>query len=123
MTDTKPTNARLELITVEKAKQFLEHNTSNRPVNDAHVNNLAAEMMRNNFHVTGEAIKFSIDGDLLDGQHRLLAIVKSGKPQEMFVVRNLSAQSFKYMDTNRTRSASDVLGIEGVNNPKRSCHY
>ena len=108
-----------EVITPERAKQYLEHNTQNRPLSDIHVLALVNEMKKNNFHTTGESIKFAESGELLDGQHRLMAIVKSGIKQDMLVIRNLDNEAFKYMDTNKPRTASDVLGIEGFDNPKK----
>lgn len=109
-------NTQLELVTPDLAKSMLEKNVSNRPINNPNVDQLVAEIGRGNFHQTGESIKFAKDGSLLDGQHRLLAIIKSQTPVELLVVRGLDNESFKYMDTGRVRMASDVLAIEGIEN-------
>lgn len=109
--------AKVETITVEIAKALLLNNKLNRPVNKINLTSLTNEMLRNNFHLTGEAIKISINDDLLDGQHRLLAIIASGKPQELFVIRGLKPDSFKYMDAGKNRNAADILGIQKIKNP------
>lgn len=108
--------AAVETITVDKAKALLDNNKKNRPINDNNLNAIIMEMNRNNFHLTGESIKVARDGTLLDGQHRLMAIVKTRKPLRILVVRGLDNDAFKYIDTGRTRKASDVLAIEGVSN-------
>jgi hypothetical protein len=111
--------AKLELITVDIAKDLLTKNKINRPMNEVNLNGIMSDMKRDNYHLTGESIKISKTGNLIDGQHRLMAITKIGKPIQMFVIRGLSDDAFKYIDTGRTRKASDVLGIEGIPNPAR----
>lgn len=111
--------AQFETVTPMMAKRWLESNTNNRPVNEYNLDLVVMEMNRQNFHITGESIKFAEDGSLLDGQHRLLAIVKSGQSVKMLIVRGLEKAAFKYIDTGRKRNAGDVLGIEGVKNPSQ----
>jgi hypothetical protein len=109
-------SARMEHITPKQAREWLEKNTMNRPFNQNNLEALKKEIYNNNYFVTGESIKIATDGTLLDGQHRLRAIVETGKAVKMFVIRDLSKEAFKYMDTGRPRQASDVLAIEGVKN-------
>lgn len=111
----EPTAA-FEMITVEIAEKLLEKNP-NRPYIDSNVNNLTTAMKDNNFHVTGESMIIGVSGNLLNGQHRLMAICLSKKPQKILVARNISDEAFSFMDTGRNRRASDVLGIEGIKNP------
>lgn len=113
---TKPVS-RLELITPAKAKAFLENNKQNRPLNKKNLDFLKTELTRGNFHTTGDSIKIAENGDLLDGQHRLQAIVETGIAIEMFVVRGLEKKVFKYMDQGKGRTAGDILAIEKVENP------
>jgi hypothetical protein len=111
--------ADFETITPQSAKKLLDKNTMNRPISTDNLNVLIAEMTRKNFRVTGESIKVAQDGTLLDGQHRLQAIAKSGITVKMLVVRGLETDAFKYIDTGRKRLASDVLAIEGIKNPTK----
>lgn len=112
-------SARLVTITPTMARKFLEKNTMNRPLNQQNLDALIKEINYNNFYVTGESIKIATDGTLLDGQHRLEAILHSGKAVKMFLMEGLEKDSFKYMDTGRSRQASDVLAIEGVANASK----
>jgi len=111
----KPT-ATFETITPDSARIMLESNKKNRSVNRANLNYIISEINRGNFHLTGESIKIAQNGMLLDGQHRLHAVIESKKPTMMLVVRGLSNDAFKYIDTGRKRQASDILAIEGVAN-------
>lgn len=108
-----------EKITVEKAQAFLLKNKSNRPINKSNLDALILQMKKGLFHATGESIKIDENGVLVDGQHRLQAIVKTGKEFQLPVVRGLSPEAFKYIDTGKKRTAADVLGIDGVPNPTR----
>lgn len=111
--------ASFRTITPAMAKRFLEKNTNNRSMNEVNLAGIVSEMNRKNFHLTGESIKIAENGDLLDGQHRLMAIVKTGQSIKMLVVEGLENTSFKYIDTGRKRQASDVLAIEKIKNPAK----
>lgn len=109
-------SSKIYTITPNKAKELLEKNTINRPVNQKNVDFIARQIMGRTFHLTGESIKISKSGNLLDGQHRLLAIIQCGVAAKMFITEGLEDECFKYIDTGRPRQASDVLAIEGVLN-------
>ena len=61
---------------------------------------------------SGETIKFDDTGTLIDGQHRLRAIIRHGKALWFLVAYNCSRESFKVIDTGAVRSGADVLSIE-----------
>lgn len=109
--------AKLETITPGDAQLFLLKNTGNRPLNDAHVQYLIQQMRSGQYKMTGESIKFAKTGRLIDGQHTLTAVLKSGVTIKKFVTRGLEEESFEYMDIGRNRTASDVLGVHGISNP------
>ena len=111
----KPTAA-VVVVDPVTAERWLSRNSRNRKVRDAVVDQYARDMATGRWQVTGEAIKFASDGSLLDGQHRLSAVVKSGVTVQMFVVRGLHPQSQGAMDTGSKRTASDVLDIAGEQN-------
>jgi hypothetical protein len=69
--------ARLISVTPELAAKWLELNDHNRGVVTARVDQYAADMRRGEWRVNGEAIKISADGKILDGQHRLLAVLEA----------------------------------------------
>lgn len=101
-------------ITPELAKKYLERNKRNRHINKNTVDFYVAQMRQNQWLPTGDPIKFSKKGNLLDGQHRLSAIVQYGHPVDMFVAEGLEDETFKVIDTGKSRSASDVVAMLGV---------
>lgn len=107
-----------EEIGVNEALTLLQGNKNNRPVNKENLSAIESEINRGSFVTTGESIKISKTGVLLDGQHRLLAIVnaKPKKKLSMLIVRGLDDESFKFIDTGRKRTASDVLAVQGIKN-------
>lgn len=111
MPSTAP-RAQIEQVTPKIAKALLERNEVNRHLRPGHVDALARDMANGDWRVTGEAIKFSADGKLLDGQHRLEAIVKCGVAVPLFVVYGLDAETQAQMDAGRKRTAADVLQMQ-----------
>jgi hypothetical protein len=109
-------DVKLESITPELAAEWLEKNLRNRNLRDSAVAQYARDMVNGQWLLTGEAIKFAEDGTLLDGQHRLAAIEKSGLTVDMFVVRGLENESQKVMDTNIRRGVGDMLKLAGYAN-------
>ncbi len=105
--------AEIKTITPEIAAEMLRSNTSNRPLTDRHVLFLSNQMVKGKWLYNGESIKFSKNGVLLDGQHRLTALIKSGKTIDMLVIHGLEEEAFNVIDTGRTRTAGDVLGKNG----------
>lgn len=107
----------VEKITPAVAKGYLADNRSNRPLSFRTVDGYAAAMRRGDWLLNGEAVKFDADGKLVDGQHRLAAVLRSDIACEFVVIRGLSPDVFKTLDTGRNRTASDVLSIAKVPNP------
>lgn len=107
--------ASVEYITPEQATLMLKNNPNNRKLSRSRVEKMAAQMERGAWTSNGSSIV--MDGEtLLDGQHRLSAIVKSGVTLPFVVVRNVDKTAFSSIDTGRPRSLSDVLHIRGNRN-------
>ncbi len=101
-------------ITPEMAVNWLEKvNTHNRPLSDAHVARLARDMKEGNWLLTHQGIAFAPDGTLLDGQHRLWAIVEANVSVEMHVWFNVTPEALMAVDTGKTRGLADVLHLGG----------
>lgn len=106
-----------ETITPAIAQGLLDHhNTHNRPLNRVRVTSLAADMTAGRWAVNGETIKVATDGTLLDGQHRLAAIVLSGVAVRILVVRNVAPDAQDTMDTGGKRSFGNQLSLHGEAN-------
>lgn len=103
-------------VTPEIAAQWLETiNTNNRPVRESRVNRYARDMVRGDWTPNGDTIKLARDGTLLDGQHRLWAIVMSNTTQPMLVATNVDPMAMRTIDTGAPRTFADVLRIRSAN--------
>ena len=75
-----------EYITPKTAEKYLEQNTNNyRRMNRNKVSIYARDMKNGSWQTNGEAIKFNKRGELVDGQHRLKAIMEADVPVKMLV--------------------------------------
>lgn len=105
------------LITPIMAKKLLEKNILNRNVKIKVVNKYALDMLNGHWlEDTGELIIFSILGILLNGQHRLLAIIKSNTSQKMHVATGAPDEVFKVIDTGSSRNTKDIFKIDQIQN-------
>ncbi|AUR89673.1 hypothetical protein NVP1131O_04 [Vibrio phage 1.131.O._10N.222.49.A8] len=104
-------------ITPEIAKEILKKNIKNRKLNKSHVSRLANEMLSGNWSYTGDAIKVSTDDVLVDGQHRLEAVISSGVSIDIELITGVSKDSFSKIDSGLKRSAGQVVQMSGMKNP------
>jgi len=95
----------------EVAAILLEGNTRNRPAKPQHIENLAREMTEGRFQYNGDTIRVDRNGNLLDGQHRLMAVVKSGTTHLMTIISGLDPEAFLTIDQGTRRTSADMLGV------------
>ena len=110
-------------ISPKMAKNWLEHsNPHNRALSEATVVRIVEAIKRGEWMQNGDSLRFDWDGNLLDGQHRLEAIVRTGKALWMVVISDLDPACFTTIDTGKKRNGSDVLSILREQNcPTLSC--
>jgi len=114
---TKEPTAVFVDITPKVAQAMLEFNTNNRTLRRHQVAVLAEEMSRKQWLATGEAIRFDVDGLLLDGQHRLEGCIAAKMTlRNQLVVTGLSRKAFAVIDTGMKRTPKDTLSIAGIAN-------
>jgi hypothetical protein len=105
--------SKVQTISPQRAGELLGANTSNRPLSKPVVRAFAEAMRRGEWVVTHQGIAFDVNGVLIDGQHRLAAIVEADLPVEMTVFTEVAEGTFDVLDTGKRRNAADVLAIEG----------
>jgi hypothetical protein len=101
-------------ITPEKAAELLKANTANRPLKQLHIAFFENQLRRGEMQLTHQGIAISVSGRLLDGQHRLTAIVNTGIEARLLVATGLPDSSFAVLDTGTARTAADVFSIDNV---------
>ena len=112
MTASEPV-VTVEVVTPEKAAEWLVGNTHNRRQKATAIEKYAEDMAAGRWDLNGESLKFNGDGRLLDGQNRLLAVVQSRATIRSVVVRGVSAAAQDTMDVGVSRRLSDVLQLRG----------
>lgn len=103
----------VELITRALAEEMLRFNKANRHVRKSIVRRYARELAIGTWTLSDQAISFGEDGALINGQHRLLAIVESGVPMLSLVIRGLPVEAKANLDMGERRRLSDVLSWMG----------
>lgn len=104
-----------QLITPARAAELLQSNVKNRKAKNPVVLKYARDMSSGKWkNDTFELIKISKSGVILDGQHRLMAVIKSNVPVYFHIVEGLEDSIFDVLDTGSLRNASDVFKINQV---------
>lgn len=108
----------IEHITPALARTWLEkYNASNRTMRPSHVETLRQAFARGEYTLTHQGIAFDIEGQLLDGQHRLAAIATMAAHDifPMLVARGLPrGATYGAIDTIAARrSFADALNVPG----------
>lgn len=109
----------LKTITPEIAAKMLKCNTANRPLTESHVAALAKEMKRGSWKVNGDMIRISSKNIIIDGQHRLHAVVRSAITIQSWVMVGLPDDVFDTIDVGKRRSSGDTLSCRGEKNAHR----
>ncbi len=125
---------RVELVTVtpKQAAEWLERpparlpdgrTIQQRPPNYFHLASIRKAMEEGKFVATHQAIALAPDaeygntGAVLDGQHRLWAVVESGLSVPMYVAFNADPAHFDKVDVGRNRTYSDLAAIQSFEHP------
>ena len=106
--------SRVETITPEIATQYLARNIKNRSIRKQEVEAYAREIRRGTFVLTHQGIAFDDSGNLIDGQHRLMAIAMAGTPVQMMVSRGVVPSALTVVDRGASRTMRDVITLGGT---------
>lgn len=107
-------------ITPQYAEELLKMNINNRNVRQHKVDALAKAMTQGEWELSNDAITISEGNILLNGQHRLMAVVQSGVACPFILFTGAADKSFDVMDTPALRRVSDVIQRKGGTNVVRS---
>lgn len=106
----------VETITPAKAQEYLDKSGGNRNISKVVVDSYALTMKQGKWLLNGEPIVFDMNDTLLNGHHRLHAIIKSGVPIQTFVTRGVEHESYTTFDCGRHRTVGQLIGMQGVLN-------
>lgn len=109
----------LVLVTPEVATWFFARNDPRqRKIRQGKVNEYAADIKNGRFRpVKTQAIVFSDKGLMIDGQHRVQAVIQSKTPAVMWVFTGQPDEDFNYIDCGLVRGNDEYLP-DGLPNKK-----
>ncbi|RLG28240.1 hypothetical protein DRO03_10285 [Methanosarcinales archaeon] len=105
-------------VNAELAKELLDtwDNSLNRQVISSKVDKYATDMLTGAWHYNGDSIRVTTSGKLVDGQHRLMAIMVNDTPQDLYFILDLEEEVaegvaiFEVIDQ-ATRKPYEVLKV------------
>ena len=103
------------LITPEDAEKLLaDHNHRNRSVKESKINKWVNAMKAGRWDPDASDIKVDFNGDLVDGQHRLIACVRAGVPIGTLLRTGIHPETQRRVDIGASRTTADTFKLEGI---------
>lgn len=101
------------IITPECAKEMLERNHNNRNLRKELVRKYSRLISQDLWNVNAPgSIVFSTDGKLIDGQHRLSAVVLANKAAKFNITVLADGANYDGIDVGTRRTTKDVMQME-----------
>lgn len=113
---TRTITQKIITVTPTIAQEFLLKNANNRPLKTERIDEYVSQMRKGLWEIQNDDICFDWNGNLINGQHRLNAVIKYGKPVDMSFKFGLTPTVFSKMDSNKPRTSGDAYSIAGINN-------
>lgn len=110
--DTAEIKAEVKNVTPSMAERWLKKNhPRNRPIARNRVTSFANDMREGKWELTHQGVCFDKEGRLIDGQHRLHAIVESGATVKLLVVHNSAGAIDQPIDHGFARNLAFLTGF------------
>ncbi|MFE7462364.1 hypothetical protein ACWFMI_24740 [Nocardiopsis terrae] len=110
MTVSLPTTSGPFTITPDTARVWLrDRNKGNRNLSLPAAQQYAETMRDGRWKLTHQGIAFDEAGNILDGQHRLLAVTLADVPVDIFVFVGMDRDTFTVLDVGRRRQAGHLI--------------
>jgi hypothetical protein len=100
-------------VTPLTAAEWLKRNIANRPLSEPQVAQLVRDIVAGYWRTTHQGIAFDYNGNLIDGQHRLEAITRSGIACDVYVATGHEPEDRVYVDIGKKRSPVDAFQLSG----------
>lgn len=106
----------IETITPAKAVEYRESSLGNRPLSKTTIRAYADTMKQGKWMLNGVPIIFDDNGHIIDGHHRIEAIILAGIPVQMTVCRGVPSAAFVTIDQGRSKNLGQLLAMQQVEN-------
>lgn len=107
-------NVRIRTVTPTMAAKWLDAEVKNRPVRSTLVRKYSRDMRNDNWGFSESAIIVTSSDGIINGRHRLHAIVDTGRSQRFIVVRGADPDMVLHMDQGSKRTAQQAANISGA---------
>jgi hypothetical protein len=97
---------------------ILQWNQFNRNISIPKCEQMVADLKSGDWRVHHQGIAFTRDGDLADGQHRLISCAVSGIPMTVAVASDFDMSAIDAIDRSTRRTLDQVLQMQGVPDAK-----
>ena len=98
-------------ITPDMAARLLDFNPINRKIKMTHVEGLKRDIQNHRWLQTHESIAINKLGNMHDGQHRAVAIIKAGTGWPFYVTWNVAPEGVYATDSGDKRPINEKLGF------------
>lgn len=106
-----------ELVTPKKAQALLDSMKANvRNLRKGKRDAFARDMTQGLWRDNGNTVKITPEGEMIDGLHRMHAVIKADIHIEMTFAYNVPLDAMPTIDTGSARSFGDFLKFEGESN-------
>ena len=113
---------KLELVTPEIAKNYLSCNfKNNRILRKPWVKELSILIKKKEFNLSWDCISFDEKGILVNGQHRLNAVIEANLPAPFFIAKNLPHVVAQQGDNGKKRTQSERITVGGTLMQRSEC--
>lgn len=117
MKDGNALDVSIKTITPQVAKTLLSTSFRNRKLKKSRVSRYWGAMKRDEW-IVAQPIMLNCDGSLIDGQHRLQAVILHGKPVDFLMIKGYERENtFGKIDDVGPRKLNDWLHIHGEELP------
>lgn len=106
----------VQYVTPHMASRWLKNNKHNRPPIKSAIKHYARQMRLGRWKLNGDAIRFDKQGNLIDGQNRLLACIEAGCSFWTLVIKGLDSDAFNSIDQGVMRTPCHAFGRDGLKN-------
>lgn len=107
-------SSKVVTVTPDIAKKWLESMVENqRSPSERAILKYSRAMAQGNWK-TAAPLSFNQEGRLIDGQHRLLAVIKANRPIEFVVLQGLESDSIAAIDMGVVRTSAHLAKLQGL---------
>jgi len=101
------------LMTVELAHVLRPKNKHNRAKVTNFIDVWSTVMKKGEWFLNGDTITMDRDGNMLDGQHRIEGVIKSGVPVPMILITGIDPAAYSSKDCGKPRVVKDTFQQDG----------